>query len=503
MIVNKTRVWLGSSLVLLSMGLFWACKTEEKLPALGERIAGPVDVATAPSGSHFYVLNSDFERRFNEGSIMVIDPETPTPTKVNTIPIPRLGRSLDVAQNLLLVTYDAEGEEILRRIDLWNVENETNPTLVTSWNIECSPINGILAPSQPYFVVSCLNGDVFMGHLNRSDLAASTLDRVRSYGFAHRALYFYESAAGTWLLGFPSDLDFPDVDDFPAVDKGTYDPVQDKMLENVADEIPDLFQNTPQARRRPSNGYPYQMFIYNVSAEETASAADPEIGTAHFRYMETGTFARPNQVNKEMRYVYYVLRELDGTPASGEGTVDIDQRIYRTNFWTARSAPGGASEIFYLSQRGNSYGSTSNNVLKVEINPTALAAADSSKFTDMFKVQRVYGFANDRDSIARYPGAFAVTEIEGEPMLLVNHFRDLINFSNAPFYSITRKFLNPPFSLQQASSYDSTAYEASFYQLAVSKTGKLLTCSFYGHSLYLFDVSPRTSMRDQTPIRIE
>ncbi|MDQ3233740.1 MAG: hypothetical protein M3Q07_18125, partial [Pseudobdellovibrionaceae bacterium] len=223
MIVKQTRAWIGSTLVLLSVGLFWACKTEEKLPKLGEQIAGPVDVATSPSGSYFYALNSDYERRYNEGSIMVIDPEAETPKKVTTISIPRLGRSLDVAQNLLLVTFDAEGDETFRRIDLWDLQNETNPTLITSFSIECSPVNGIIAPSQPYFVVSCLNGDVFMGHLNRSNLAASTLDRVRSYGYAHRALYFYENGANTWLLGFPSDLDIPDADDYPAVDKQSYD----------------------------------------------------------------------------------------------------------------------------------------------------------------------------------------------------------------------------------------------------------------------------------------
>lgn len=501
MIVTKTRAWIGSSLVLLGMSLFGACKTEEKLPKLGEQIAGPVDVATSPSGSYFYALNSDYERRYNEGSIMVIDPETETPTKVTTIPIPRLGRSLDVAQNLLLVTFDAEGDETFRRIDLWDLQNETNPTLVTSWSIECSPVNGVIAPSQPYFTVSCLNGDLFMGRLDKGNLAASTLDRVRSYGYAHRALYFYEGGANTYLLGFPSDLDIPNIDDYPALDKAGYDLASDSMKEG-ANEVPDVLEDTPQARRRPGNGYPYQMFIYNVTSEEAASPADPNIGTARFRYLETGTFAKPNQVNKEMRFIHYTLRDTDGTPASGEGTVDIDTRIYRTNFWMAKRAPNDAAEVFYLSQRGNSYGSTSNNVLRMEINPAALTAT-TLKFSDMFKVQRVYGFTNDRDSVARYPGAFAVTEIDGQPMLLVNHFRDLINFRDAPFYSITRKFLNPPYSLEQASSYDSTAFDASFYQLAVSKTGKLLTCSFYGRSLYLFDVRPRTSMRDQTPIRIE
>ncbi len=502
MILNDTRAWIAGSLGLLGLTLFWACKTDEKLPRLGEAIAGPVDVATSPSGRYFYVLNSDYERKFNEGSIMVIDPDQATPEKVSTQPVQRMGRSLNVAQNLLLVTYDAVELKQTRHVELWDLKNEANPTLAKSWDIVCSPVNGIIAPSKAYFAVSCATGELYMGRLNASSLADSTLDLVRNYGYAHRALHFYEGGAGTWLLGFPTDLDSPDADDFPATDVKTYDLASDTVKDG-ADEVPDSLQDTLSARRRPATGYPYQMILYNVTSEETASKADPNIGGQNFRYVEMGTFLKPNVVNSEMRFVYYTLRDLDGTPSAGEGTVDLSNRAYRTNFWMARPSLDGTPEVFYLSQRGNSYGSPSNNVLKVEINATAIAASSSSKFSDMFKVERVYGFGNDRDSTGRYPGAFALAEIDGEPMLLINHFRDLINFRDAPFYGISRKFLNPPFSLEQASSFDSVSFDSSFYQLAVSKSGKLLTCSFYGRSLFLFDVRPRTSMSAQTPIRIE
>lgn len=503
MIVNKTRAWIAGGIILLGSSLFWACTTDEKLPRLGEKIAGPVDVATSPSGRYFYALNSDYERRYNEGSLMVIDPDAASPAKVNIVSLPRGGRSLDVAQNLVLITYDSRDNKVPHHVELWDVQNETQPTLVSSWVIDCSPVNGVLAPSQPYFAVACLNGDIYMGHINhnRSDIGSSTLDRVRSYGYAHRALYFYENGSNTKLLGFPTDLDVPDADDLTAAaDKFTYDPATDAM-KSGADEVPDVMQDTAAARRRPGSGYPYQMFIYDVTAEAAASASEEGQGP-FFRYLEGGTYAKPNLVNKEMRFVYYTVRDTDGTLGSSEGTLDVDSRAYRTNFWMAKVAPGSSGETFYLSQRGNGYGSNSNNVLRVEINPEALAAT-TSKFSDIFKVERVYGFFIDRDSPGRYPGGFAIGEFDGEQMLLVNHFRDLIHFSGAPFYSISRKYLTPPYSFQQASSADSTAFEASFYQLAISKSGKLLTGSFYGQALYLFDVHPRTSMRDQIPIRIE
>lgn len=502
MILNDTRALVGGSLILLGLSLFWACKTEEKLPRLGETIAGPVDVAASPSGRYFYALNSDYERKYNEGSLMVIDPDQETPQKLSAQPVARMGRTLDVAQNLLLVTYDAVELNKPRHVEIWDLKNEASPALAQTFDIPCSPINGIIAPKQPYFAVSCATGELYMGHLNTANIAASSLDFVRSYGYAHRALHFYEGTAGTWLMGFPTDLDSPDADDFSSQDIQTYDLASDSMKDGP-DEVPDVVQNTPQARRRPSAGYPYQMILYNVTAEETASKTDPNIGDAYFRRLETGTFAKPNQVNTEMRYIYYALRDSDGTLTTGEGTVDINSRAYRTNFWMAKDSVGGPAEVFYLSQRGNGYGSSSNSVLKFEINPTALAASSTSKFSDMFKVERVYGFSNDRDSTGRYPGAFAVAEFDGEPMLLVNHFRDLINFKAAPFYGISRKYLNQPYSLEQASSKDSVDFNASYFQLAVSKSGKLLTCSFYGHALYLFDVRPRTSMSDQTPIRIE
>ncbi|MCX6129042.1 MAG: hypothetical protein NTX25_08265, partial [Proteobacteria bacterium] len=357
MILNYKRIWLFASLVTFSLSIFGACKTEEKLPALGDSIAGPVDVASSPSGQYFYVLNSDYERKFNQGSLMVIDPnDAAGPRKLQTIPTQRLGRSLDVAQNLLLSSYDAVDAGKPRLVEL---------------SIDCSPLNAVLAPKGDYFAVSCIEGQLYMGHLNRSNMASSTLDLVRSYGYARHALYFYEGSAGTKFLAFPTDVDLPDASDFSWADIKHYDISTATMLSG-ANEVPDALEETVEARRRPGVGYPYQMVIYDVSAEEKATAADAANEGKHFRFLELGTFTKPTQANRELRYVYFTLSDLDGGPSSGEQTTDINARSYRSNFWATRPSLEASPEVFYLSQRGNTYGSTSNNILKLTINAAAL-----------------------------------------------------------------------------------------------------------------------------------
>lgn len=508
--LNTRSLW--ALLASIGLGLFLgsACKSDEKFPRLGESLAGPVDVETSPTGNYFYVLNSDYERRFNEGSLMIIDPSsTDGNYKKTVIPTRRLGRSMSIGQNLLLMLYDDPEEAERGHAEIWSVADELNPTLESSWVLDCTPLSGIIAPSQPYFAISCAQGQLYMGTLG----GARTLDLVRSYGYEHRALYFYEGAK-TWLFGFPSDSDGSPNDDLVTLDKQSYVAASDQVID-TPNTVPDLFEVNPQARRRLGAPLPYQMLVYAVSDEEAASAAlkqsDPEAQDfERFRFVEMGpSLSKPSLANLELLYVYYILRESDGQPTTGEGSTDLYSRIYRTNFWAAR--PGEVADTFYLSQRGNVYGSTSNNILRVQVNESSLARVGQSvpagqspvAFEDIFAVERVYGFSQDRDNPARYPGDFEYTEIDGEPMLLINHFRDLIRFRDAPFYAITRKLLSEPEVLERPASVDSTSFSSSFYQLAVSKSGQVLTCSFYGNTLFLFDARPRISMKDQTPQRIE
>ncbi len=496
---------LGFAFVLLS----GSCKSKEKLPSLGDKVSGPIDVATAPNGKLFYALNSDYQRRFNEGSLQVIDsePADGSTYKIATIPTRRLGQTMHVAQNLLLITYDHPEKTSEGYAELWSLANEAQPALLVTWELQCAPVNAIIAPTRPYLAVSCATGQIYLGTWSNSTPAGASLDLVRNYGFEHRALYFYESTK-TWLLGFPSDSGDPRQGDLALVDKLSFEKASEKLLDKP-NTVPDVFESTAANRRRASQTLPFQMFVYNLSDEEAASAAAQAAGDSsfvHFRNIALGgTYTDPTLANQELNYVSYVLRELNGQPNSSEGTAELYSRSYRTNFYDAKPDFEGRADTFYLSQRGKTPGSAGNSILKLRIDESVLNRILEEKvpFEQIFSVERIYGYEPDRDTNGRYPGDFELLDLDGEPMVIINHFRDVINFSGATFYGITRKLLSESHALDRPESADSTAYQDSYFQIAASPSGKVLTASFYGDALFLFDAHPRISIKDQIPTRIE
>lgn len=502
--MKHTRPLIKHGLITLLLAMtLGACKSEEKLPALKDQLAGPIDMVSSPSGNYFYVLNSDYERRFNAGSILLIDPNAADGAyKLGAFKVRRMGRSMSVAQNHLLVTYADSTSQDTGYVELYDLTDETKPTLIAERQINCLPLNGAIAPSQPYFAVSCVGGDLWLGK-GLSDSNSLTIDRVRAYGYDRHALYFYEGAK-TWLFAFPSDLDVQESADVVMEDRQHYDKGSDAMVDGP-NGVPDGHENTAQIRRRPQAGWPFQVAIYPVTDEETASQAPQTAETPAFetfRFVPLGTYVEPTTANSELRYISYSVSNKAGNPTGSEGTLDPNFHSYHSNFWEAKAGLNNNPAEFYLSQRGD-YGAQSNNVLRLQVNESLLANT-SNTFEQIFNTERVYGFEIDHDNNGRYPCDFALTSIDGEPMLLINHFRDQIFFAGAPFYSLTRKFLDGPRAeFEQASSVDSTDFQVSFYQVAVSGTGKVLTASFYGNVLYLFDANPSISIKDQTPIRIE
>lgn len=484
-----------------------SCKVDEKLPSLNDRLAGAVDMVSSPSGDYIYVLNSDYERRFDRGSILIINPEAPEGSqKIKAISTRRMGRSLSINQNMMIITYaDPEARET-GTVEIWDITSELEPKVLASFESRCQPLNAVIAPTTPYFAVSCKNGWTYMGKNPRNTAEAPlSYEMVRGYGYDRHALYFYENAGKVYLFGFPTDLEDLDTVDQNLEDSKTYNSGDDSISEGP-NGVPDVYELTEAARRRTSLSAPYQMYVYPVTDEELASQSPQEATVppfTNFRYIERGTYRKPSVADKELHFIKFTLLEGNGQPSTAEQITIPNFARYRTNFWEAKIGPENNPSIFYMSQRGD-YNSESNNVVRVLVNPASLATLNTARFEDIFTVNRVYGFAIDRDNGGRYPGDFEFATIGGEPVLFVNSFRDLIYFSNAPFYSLTRKLLEGPAAVQEVpSSFDSTSFEASFYRIAVSKSGKVLTSSFYGNVLYLFDGSPSVSIKDQTPQRIE
>ena len=169
--------------VLLLVALIWmsGCAREEKFPALAQRVASPVDVAVSSDGDYFYVLNTDYDRTYNRGSILVLDA---TGRKQHAVATPRLGRNLVVANNRMLVTFDRSTATDTPTVHLYSLANARKPRLQQSWPLSCSPLNTVMRGDFPYFFISCGHGELFIG--NSSDLS---LKHVRTYQYPRRALY--------------------------------------------------------------------------------------------------------------------------------------------------------------------------------------------------------------------------------------------------------------------------------------------------------------------------
>ena len=139
--------WIGMS----------SCTTEQQFPNIGTAFSGPIDIAS--DGELLHVLNSDFDRRYNQGSIIAINPETEE--KVVT-EVSRMGRSLYIQGTKMLVTYDKTELEGEGKVEVMTLNPEVPGTFTSNGlqDIDCSPINGILSPSGNYGVVSCLAGEI-------------------------------------------------------------------------------------------------------------------------------------------------------------------------------------------------------------------------------------------------------------------------------------------------------------------------------------------------------
>lgn len=486
--------------------VFAACKRVEAFPDLGTNIASPVDVEVSELGSHFFVLNSDFDRSYGRGSVLVLDKDG---GKVAAMPVPRMGRFLTLAGNDLLVGIDAPDEETKPMLLLVDVSDPASPTELKRWELGCSPLNAALRSDYSYFVVTCTTGELYLGKL-AEDRAQSGIKLVRRYGMSRRALHI-DPVRGL-VLGFTTDLDKQSSVDSLEVDEQTYDE-QGKLVTPpnnadgspgvMPDEVPDERQSTRRALSNRNAWQNYQFFVYSINKElgSNANCTAPQEGVEDcFPYRQVNDPV----VQRELRWMYFRLNNIDGTPDPiPEQYSSSAYKYYRTNFWTARP-DSYDPDVFYLSHRGppREGGSPhANQIVRVRIVGDILgdlandpAAGKVPKTGDIFQFERVYGFAGAEVSKFHYPGDFELTEINGQEVLVVNHFRDLVNWVRGDVYfSIAAKLLDD--SSWLAETEDATAGRAdpgsrSWYQVAVNRDGRAVSCLFYSNALMLLDVKP-------------
>lgn len=482
-----------------------ACKTDEVFEELGGNLAGPTDVASF--GQYFYVLNSDFDRRFNKGSILILDPEANDgQEKVAVIEVPRLGRSLFVDQSnaLMLASFDRSTENGKGLLELRQISVDgLQLSLVKRWEVDCSPMNAILSPSGSYIALSCLGGDLWVGEVNTQNFGASTLQRVRDYEFTRRALYIYESGDTALLLAFPTDVADQNISDVNLIDEKSFDssltPADNGDYEDLNEgpnEVPDTLEDNLTDIRRPSSRYPYQFVAYNLSTEKERG----------FPFVELGTIIEPSQANRELLYIYYTLKTEEGKYESGEQPSQGKFKYYRTNFWSAVPDPDDASS-FFLSQRspandlliGNDVVRVSINTTKIGDNPEKLRPS-----SELLSYERVYGYIRDNPSLLNYPGDIEVFYKGGQKVLAINHFRDAVYWSpgqqifGVATISLDEQERNPG-TRPVTAPITSVNFSQSYYQLAVNNQGVIMSCSFYGDSVLILDVGPQAdiSLRKQ------
>jgi hypothetical protein len=486
---KKTFLFSGYFLTTFCLVFLVNCEQKENFPPLDQKVAFPIDVAVHQESGLFYALNSDIDNRYNSGSILVLDREG---NKLNAIPTPRMGRSLSLAGNDLIATFDRAGQEgeDVNKVILYDTSDPQNPALIKMWDLDCTPLNASLRENYRYFAVTCLGGKLLLGELTE-DRSQSTLKVVRDFGpHTRRALYI--DPVRQLLFAFVSDVGASGLRDEEFIDEGAYNEVIDPETNEKTyqksgepNDMPDRYESSAinirsgrDARRR------FQFLVYDIAAE---AAKDFPLATT----LDTKIMAQ------ELRWIYFNLTQLNGAPDKESWLIDRTKKYYRTNFWEAKSDPLDPN-IFYLSHRGieNAEGSPhSNQIVKITIHGNPRPASDDAiaPYThSYFHFERVYGFKGDQkrgDGEPNYPGDFEVLFNQGQKFLVINNFRDLSNFRNlgGARFTITAAALDDTYWFEEVAS---TSAQDSYFQIAIDSQGRALTGSFYNSSLVLLDITP-------------
>ena len=425
---------LLKTLLLATFIFITACAQEENFPSLGERIASPVDVAVSAEGTHFYVLNADYDRTYDRGSLLVLDAKG---NKLRAIPIPRMARNLIVAGEHLLVTFDRNTAGDAAAVQLYSLADTSKPSLHKSWAIDCLPLSAVMRQDFAYFFISCAQGELFIGNL--LDLS---LKHVRTYQYSRRALHL-DPQRGL-LYAFVSAVNRQRFNDMTLADSFT---INDRGEEiEGSDGIPDAWaQKSSLAKRAPV----FQYAIYDIFAARDAQPAFPR---------------RENDLSDELHWLFFPRWQ--ATEASSNKT-------YRTNFYDTHPDPDD-KDSFYLSQRGT-IDSASNNIVRATIDQH-----NKLKF-------KVIHSADNEDTL-RFPSDIEVVKINATKTLLVNSFRGFVNWPRAEvFFSITARTLTQP-SWQK--SCTAQHRDASYYRFAVNEQGTVVVSSFYGNRVHIFQLQP-------------
>ncbi len=498
---------------LLNFLIFsFACTKNEKFDTLTDQVSSPTDVAVSKNGQYFYALNSDFDRTYNQGSILVINEQG---EKVSYIYAPRLGRSLTRAGDLLIATFSGNTQDDQQgSVKVYSLTDPAHPKELYSFTVDCSPLNAALEENYPYFAVSCIGGAVFLGYLDTNSPQNNYLIKIRQYVTSHRAIYI--DTKRHLLFAFVTDLRNigNDFRDSLLEDKLSYsEETSTDASTSKPNEIPDVFESSYDQRIRKDRRQRYQVAVINIAREVSPDpmASLPVNTLPTNKVLPTYRIDKDPIFQRELRWLYFSVVNLDGTIDSDDESVfKPNLKYYRTNFWSARKNPFDV-DSFYLSHRGPAIGAarSANQILKVRITDD-IAQADYVYSTDtifapppkttasVLKFERVFGF-KDQLSPKAYTNDFSILKLDSRPIIIVNSFRDVVNFEQKSLhYSIAAQTLD----LQNQEDFwfanlskDNNALD-SYYQFAVNPNGKILSSVFYCNCLSLMDLKVGLSLSE-------
>jgi hypothetical protein len=539
-ITAGSTLWLLSALLTLS-----TCARDEKFEDIAQNIAGPIDLSLSADESTVYVLNADIDRRFNSGSILMLDADG---NKLGHTKTPRLGRFLARIGNALIVGFDRDSndEKVFPKLHIYDVSNPASPVLAKEFDLECTPVNAVGRENYKHFAVTCINsrlpsnrGQLYIGTFGEGGLQDSQIKLVRKYNQTRRAMYIDPDRK--LLFMFPTDMDRQESRDLGPDERQTSTDQKtvtltytqqsassattaEDVITDGPNEVPDSFELTNAARLKRGARRAFQFIVYNIEKE---SSAEPE--AFPFRsddnilseseaveyprvYKEGRATADQAIISGEHRWLYFNLRDFDGTPDLGDKFLANQYlKFYRTNFWEAKADPLDA-DAFLISQRqapGDFY-NYSNNIIRVRIVGDARTNSETGNApitSDYLDFERVYGFRGettegtvaeiDEKDSRSFPGDFEMQIVKGRPLLVVNHFRDLDSFeSKFRGFALTAKTLDGDLWVASKSETDP---KSSFYQVVLTSKGVGFSSSFYGQSVIRFEVEPGVDITSFKP----
>lgn len=468
-------------LALISSIVIVACTENESFEDIGLNVASPIDIAAGES--YFYVLNADISRKYNKGSILVVDTNG---IKVASTVIPRVGHSISKSDDKLIVTIgETQQYSKSAQVQIFDISNPTKPTLSKSLDVGCKNPTGVAAPpSYDYFAISCTNGEIYIGTWGTTSVDTTVKLVRKPDNNLRRALHI--DTARNLLFAFTTHWDNSAVyRDTVLDDEYTYDTNFNKT--NSANEVADIWEGSEEsAAASEIQKTQYQFLVYDISAEAVAG----------FPYLENYS----DQAKQEMRWLYF-----NDTRQTNLGITE-KQKYYRSNFWMTlpdKSDPNS----FFISQRGiesNNFAPDSNAIYRFTISGDPRAVAGTVPETSSFlSVTTAYGHEIDQKTDvkagSRFTNNFSITNIEGVDFLVVADFLDKsLNTSNAGDY-----FNKTHFGIGVKSTGDDTTVKSissdsrdrSFFALGAIKS-KVLTGSFYTDKLILLEVSSNSDIKE-------